>query len=85
MVLCDPFSMNTVGLSMMRNLQHCLNNESLPRVCISKLTCNFFQMVKTIILSLSLDQQSKSNYVMYTVLHSNFPNYEILQSLYTFH
>uniref|UniRef100_A0A8W8L6M7 Negative elongation factor B n=1 Tax=Magallana gigas TaxID=29159 RepID=A0A8W8L6M7_MAGGI len=31
MVLCDPFSMNTVGLSMMRNLQHCLNNESLPR------------------------------------------------------
>lgn len=79
MVLCDPFSMNTVGLSMMRNLQHCLNNESLPRVCISKL--NFIQMVKIIILCLSLDKQSKSNYVIYTVLHSNFPNYEILQSL----
>lgn len=31
MILCDPFALNTVALSMMKNLQLCVNNEILPR------------------------------------------------------
>ena len=33
MVLCDPFAMNTVMLSAMKVLQHCINTDTLPRVC----------------------------------------------------
>ncbi|KAK3088835.1 hypothetical protein FSP39_024351 [Pinctada imbricata] len=31
MILCDPFALNTVALSMMKNLQHCINTDGLPR------------------------------------------------------
>ncbi|KAL8594851.1 hypothetical protein ACOMHN_016092 [Nucella lapillus] len=31
MVLCDPFALNTVVLSAMKLLQHCINTETLPR------------------------------------------------------
>lgn len=32
MVLCDPFAMNTIVLSAMKALQHCINTDILPRV-----------------------------------------------------
>ncbi|XP_076436263.1 negative elongation factor B-like [Babylonia areolata] len=31
MVLCDPFALNTVVLSAMKLLQHCINTDTLPR------------------------------------------------------
>lgn len=34
MILCDPFACNTLVLSIMRNLQELLSQESLPRVSI---------------------------------------------------
>ena len=32
MILCDPYALNTVALSTMKVLQHCINNDILPRV-----------------------------------------------------
>ena len=32
MILCDPYALNTIALSMMKILQHCVNNDILPRV-----------------------------------------------------
>jgi len=32
MILCDPYALNTVALSIMKALQHCINNDILPRV-----------------------------------------------------
>ena len=32
MILCDPYALNTVALSVMVALQHCMNNDILPRV-----------------------------------------------------
>ena len=32
MILCDPYALNTVALSTMKVLQHCMNNDILPRV-----------------------------------------------------
>lgn len=34
MILCDPFACNTLVLSIMRNLQELLSQDSLPRVSI---------------------------------------------------
>ncbi|KAH3791938.1 negative elongation factor B-like [Dreissena polymorpha] len=31
MILCDPYALDTVALSIMRGIQHCLNNDALPR------------------------------------------------------
>lgn len=31
MILCDPYALNTVALSVMKALQHCINNDVLPR------------------------------------------------------
>lgn len=31
MILCDPYALNTVALSIMKALQHCINNDVLPR------------------------------------------------------
>lgn len=31
MILCDPYALNTVALSVMKTLQHCINNDTLPR------------------------------------------------------
>lgn len=31
MILCDPYALNTVALSTMKVLQHCINNDVLPR------------------------------------------------------
>ncbi|KAK3591465.1 hypothetical protein CHS0354_033464 [Potamilus streckersoni] len=31
MILCDPYAMNTVALSAMKALQHCINTDTLPR------------------------------------------------------
>ena len=31
MILCDPYALNTIALSMMKALQHCVNNDILPR------------------------------------------------------
>lgn len=34
MILCDPFACNTLVLSIMRNLQELLSQDTLPRVSI---------------------------------------------------
>ncbi|CAC5358652.1 COBRA1 [Mytilus coruscus] len=31
MILCDPYALNTIALSMMKTLHHCVNNDILPR------------------------------------------------------
>ncbi|KAK6190778.1 hypothetical protein SNE40_002569 [Patella caerulea] len=31
MILCDPFALNTISLSTMKVLQHCVNTDTLPR------------------------------------------------------
>lgn len=41
MILCDPFACNTLVLSIMRNLQELLSQESLPRVSLLLLLSAF--------------------------------------------
>lgn len=35
MTLCDPYAINFLATSAIKILQHLINNDGLPRVCIN--------------------------------------------------
>lgn len=43
MILCDPFACNTLVLSIMRNLQELLSQDSLPRVSRGGAACQWVE------------------------------------------
>ena len=52
MILCDPFAINTVCISVVKQLQRLVNAELLPRVsffCLKSVVC-FLQFIQVISL-----------------------------------